>query len=222
MPRIFAIGDIHGCNQTFRTLLLDEIRIKKSDKIYCLGDYIDRGPDSKGVIDFILELRKSGYQIYTLRGNHEELMMMSSESAENFELWDLNGGAATLKSFHAKSYSDIDPVYLDFFEATEYFLLKDKFIFVHAGLDFSIADPFENIESMMWIRDFHIDNKKLGDRIIIHGHSPRPADFIPTQKESNVINLDGGCVYSWRPGFGYLFALEVQSREFISIKNTDF
>ncbi|HLF63763.1 MAG TPA: metallophosphoesterase, partial [Saprospiraceae bacterium] len=96
MQRVFAVGDIHGCHQTFRKLLLDEIRIKKSDRIYCLGDYVDRGPDSKGVVDFILELRRSGYHIHTLRGNHEQLMMTSIESTENFELWELNGGSATL------------------------------------------------------------------------------------------------------------------------------
>lgn len=56
MPRIFIIGDIHGCNKTFRKLVLEKIIIRKTDKIYCLGDYIDRGPDSKGVIDFILLL----------------------------------------------------------------------------------------------------------------------------------------------------------------------
>ncbi|HLF64817.1 MAG TPA: metallophosphoesterase, partial [Saprospiraceae bacterium] len=173
-------------------------------------------------VDFILELRRSGYHIHTLRGNHEQLMMTSIESTENFELWELNGGSATLKSFQARSYRDIAPVYRNFFARTKYFLQRGNFIFVHAGLDFRNADLFENKEAMLWIRDFPVDKKKLGDRIIIHGHSPRPVDFIPTQRESNVINIDGGCVYTWRPGFGYLFALEVNSMRFISLKNAEF
>jgi len=201
--------------------LLDKIQLQKTDEVYCLGDYVDRGPDSKSVVDFILELRKSGYQIHTLRGNHEELMMASTESPENFELWDLNGGDATLKSFHASSYDNIDQVYRDFFSETKYVMQKDKFIFVHAGLDFSNEDPFENKEAMLWIRDFQVDYKNLDSRTIVHGHSPRPADFIPTQKGSQVINIDGGCVYKWRPGYGHLFALEVNGMEFISVKNKD-
>lgn len=60
MKRIIAIGDIHGCSKTFKTLLHKGLKIKKHDEIFCLGDFIDRGPDSKGVIDLILELRKKG------------------------------------------------------------------------------------------------------------------------------------------------------------------
>ena len=77
MERIFAIGDIHGCSKTFKKLLLDKIKINKSDTIYCVGDYIDRGEDSKGVIDFILDLRAEGYTIHTLRGNHEQMLLDS-------------------------------------------------------------------------------------------------------------------------------------------------
>ena len=115
MSRIIAIGDIHGCAKTLHKLVIDEIRIRKSDTIYCIGDYIDRGPDSKGVIDFILDLRKQGYQIRTLRGNHEELMMESGEDDQAYKDWVRNGGDATLKSFGVSSYADFLPEYKDFF-----------------------------------------------------------------------------------------------------------
>ncbi|MEP6597398.1 MAG: metallophosphoesterase, partial [Ginsengibacter sp.] len=82
MPRIFAIGDIHGCSKTFRKLLIEKINIQKSDEIYCIGDYIDRGEDSKGVIDFISQMRDKNYQIHTLRGNHEEMMLHSAENEQ--------------------------------------------------------------------------------------------------------------------------------------------
>jgi hypothetical protein len=82
MSRILAIGDIHGCANTFHKLIFDEIKIRKSDTIYCIGDYIDRGPDSKAVIDLILDLRKKGYQLRTLRGNHEQLMLDSAKSRQ--------------------------------------------------------------------------------------------------------------------------------------------
>jgi len=109
MSRVFAIGDIHGCSNTFRTMVREEINLQKSDVLYCIGDYIDRGNDSKGVIDLILELRTKGFTIHTLRGNHEQIMMDSGESKEMFRLWMVNGGDTTLRSFDAESYDDFAP-----------------------------------------------------------------------------------------------------------------
>ena len=92
MKRTFAIGDIHGCVATFKYMLFEELKIQKEDIIYCLGDYIDRGSDSKGVIDLILSLREEDFNINTLRGNHEEMMMQSVNGLDNFSLWFENGG----------------------------------------------------------------------------------------------------------------------------------
>ena len=91
MTRIFVIGDIHGCCNTFKKLLLEKLGIQKPDKIYCVGDYVDRGNDSKGVIDFIINLRGKGYRIYTLRGNHEQMMLDSTIDQERLYLWLKNG-----------------------------------------------------------------------------------------------------------------------------------
>ena len=124
MSRIIAIGDIHGCINTFQKLVLEAIQIRKSDTIYCIGDYIDRGPDSKGVIDFIMDLRKKGYAIRTLRGNHEQLMMESGEDRQAHMDWYINGGDATLRSFGVSSYADFKPEYKDFFNRTRYILCK--------------------------------------------------------------------------------------------------
>jgi serine/threonine protein phosphatase 1 len=68
MSRIFAIGDIHGCGLTLEKLLLEELQITAEDEMYFLGDYIDRGPSSKKVIDLILQLQKENYHVHTLRG----------------------------------------------------------------------------------------------------------------------------------------------------------
>jgi serine/threonine protein phosphatase 1 len=171
MSRVFAVGDIHGCSKTFKKLLLERIKIQKSDKIYCIGDYIDRGNDSKGVIDFILKMRKKGYHIHTLRGNHEELMIDSVKSEKNFKHWVKNGGDSTLKSFCISSYNDLKPVYKNFFQRTKYCITSGRFVFVHAGLNFHSAFPFKDKHSMLWIRDFHIDEERLGNRFIIHGHT---------------------------------------------------
>ena len=220
MGRIFAIGDIHGCKKTFQQLL-DEMQIKKSDTIYCIGDYIDRGPDSKGVIDLILDLRKKGYQIRTLRGNHEQMMLESSQDRKAHMDWYINGGDAALKSFGVSAYKDFKPEYKSFFSRTRLYFQADPFIFVHAGLNFEPEDIFEDKHAMLWIRDFQDDKEKLGDRIIIHGHTPKPLEEIVNPEKENVFNLDAGCVYKDRPGHGYLVALNLSDKEWLAVKNCE-
>ena len=220
MSRIIAIGDIHGCANTFRKLVSEEIRIKKSDVLYCIGDYIDRGPDSKGVIDFILELRKKGFQIRTLRGNHEQLMLDSVKGGEALLNWHINGGDVTLDSFGVSSFRDFKPEYKNFFLRTRFYFENGSFIFVHAGLNFDPPDIFQDKEAMMWIRNINIDQNKLGDRIIIHGHTPWPLEMILKQK-GNVFSLDAGCVYTKRHGHGYLVAFNLTDRKWFKVKNCE-
>ena len=221
MGRIFAIGDIHGCSNTFQKLLLDKIKIQKSDKIYCIGDYIDRGNDSKGVIDFILKLRKKNYQVHTLRGNHEQLMMDSIQSEDKLKHWLKNGGAETLKSFGIDSYNEMKPVYKNFFNRTKFFIKSGKFIFVHAGLNFNSAFPFEDKQAMLWIRDFEIDKQRLGNRFIIHGHTPISLEQITKQQSARAINIDGGCVYKDKEELGNLIALNITEGKLIAARNID-
>ena len=220
MSRIIAIGDIHGCVNTFQKLL-DEINIRKSDTVYCIGDYIDRGPDSKGVIDLILDLRKRGFRVSTLRGNHEQMMMESDAKRTDFMDWYINGGDTTLESFGVASFHDFAPEYKDFFKRTRYYFESGPFIFVHAGLNFGPEDLFEDRDAMLWMRNIAIDKKKLGDRIIIHGHTPRPLEEIVNPERDDVYNLDAGCVYKDRPGHGYLVALNLTEREWLAVKNCE-
>src|SRR5690242_12138778 len=117
MSRFLAVGDIHGCAKTFTHLLMTEFQLQKSDVVVCLGDYIDRGPDSKGVVDLILRLRDSGYTIHTLRGNHEQLMMDSFGGNDFLKrLWIDNGGDKTLRSFGISNYRELGEAYKAFFE----------------------------------------------------------------------------------------------------------
>ncbi len=219
--RRLAIGDIHGCSKTFRKLLFDVLDIQPTDEIYCIGDYVDRGPDSKGVIDTILEMRDQGYQIQTLRGNHEQIMMESDTDDQQFDLWINNGGEATLESFGVVSYSNMQSHYRKFFAETQYYIAVGNCILVHAGLNFGRDDIFEDRQAMLWIRNFDVDPDKLGEKVIIHGHTPQPADVIFSQVSDNVINIDGGCVYTHRPGFGYLFAIDMQLKTFFCTNNID-
>ena len=221
MGRAFAIGDIHGCSVTFRKMVKDVIRLQKEDTLYCLGDYVDRGRDSKGVIDFILELRAQGHAVHTLRGNHEQIMIDSVLGQERFDHWSINGGDATLQSFGVDSYNELSAEYKAFFGDTEYYRTYDRYILVHAGLNFAIPDPFQDTVSMMWIRGFEVDDEFLGNRILVHGHTPIELDRIRQQPGGKVFNIDGGCVYRARAGMGNLIGLELGENRIIAVPNAD-
>ncbi len=218
MQRVFAIGDIHGCYDAFQQMLFAEIKVRKEDEIYCIGDYIDRGPDSKRVVDTIISLQQKGFRIHTLRGNHEQMMMDSEEDEISFNRWNNNGGAATLESFGAKGYRSIPKSYKLFFESTKYFINTDDYIFVHAGLNFSLPDIFEDKEAMLWMRDFYPQQYVIGKKILIHGHTPQPLHDIFAQN-GNCINIDGGCVYNNRKFLGNLIAISLPGKEFIVVSN---
>lgn len=221
MARVFIIGDIHGCCKTFKKLIRERITIQKSDRVYCLGDYVDRGPDSKGVIDFILELRKKGYKIHTLRGNHEELLLNSVNDKESFLHWTKNGGDKTLASFKINTIKKLKPEYRNFFKRTKFYIETKNFILVHAGLNFADENPLKDKDALLWIRDFTVDNAYLNGKILIHGHTPKTREQIISQKFESPLNLDGGCVFKKREGYGSLFALNYHERKLIEVKNID-
>ena len=120
------------------------------------------GPDSKDVIDTIISLREQGYQIHTLRGNHEQMMIEAEQSIENFQRWYNNGGNTTLESFDVDKYSAMPEKYKEFFENTQYYFSTDDYIFVHAGLNFEKDDIFEDKDAMLWTRDFASSAKQTG------------------------------------------------------------
>ena len=221
MARVFIIGDIHGCCRTFKKLILEKIAIQKSDKIYCLGDYVDRGPNSKGVIDFILQLRKKGFNIHTLRGNHEELLLNSINDEKSFLHWSKNGGDSALASFKIDSIKKLKPLYQNFFKRTKFYIKTKDFILVHAGLNFEVEDPLIDKDAMLWIRNFRVNKDYLKGKILIHGHTPMTRDQIISQHFGSPINLDGGCVFKDKTGYGSLFALNFHEKKLIEIKNID-
>src|ERR1043166_1837589 len=111
MSRIFAIGDVHGCAKTLQKLLSEELHLEKDDDIYFLGDYIDRGPASKEVIDVILNLKNENFRIHTMRRNHEQMFIDSEKSIDHFYNWIKNGGMRTLESFGILRFIQLDDPY---------------------------------------------------------------------------------------------------------------
>jgi serine/threonine protein phosphatase 1 len=221
--RTFVVGDIHGCLNTFETLMLSECKITRNDEIILLGDYIDRGPFIKETILFILNLIKSGYNIVPLRGNHEQLLIESLNNPKMLKQWFKNGAQSTLDSFWVMNPGLIDDEIIKFFENTRYYYISGDYICTHAGLNFEVHNPLKDTSSMLWIRNINIVPELIGGRKLIVGHTPTELDKIKTTINTNFIKLDGGCVYYKKvKGLGYLCALELNSLELFYLQNIDF
>ena len=208
MPqRTFIIGDIHGCAATLRRLIDTKLRPFTTDRICLLGDLIDRGPDSKGVLDFIFELRERGLTVNSVRGNHEEMCLLPG----HLDLWSANGGQATLESFRADGLGDIPVRYRDFLISLPLYILLDDFVIVHAGLNFALPDPFDDTSAMLWTRSTYVDRQRIGGRRLICGHTPVSRAELEASRNNNKILLDNGCVFGGLPEMGSLAALELES-----------
>ncbi len=218
--RLFAIGDIHGCFKPLKKLVEDKIGLNKSDTLVLLGDYIDRGKQSKEVIDFIIMLRQNGYRIVTLKGNHEDMLLKTYENKANLRLWLYNGGKTTMKSFGLHSVKNIPKDYMTFFKNLEYYYSEGNYLFVHAGFDDSAADPFADKYTMMWEDQDQYTHPELKNKTIIHGHHAITAGEFDERLRTNpqVIDLDTGCVYHEYPGLGNLTAIELHSRQVFRVK----
>ncbi len=222
--RIFVVGDIHGCYRTLCKLLYENIKIEDGDLIYFLGDLVDRGPRVKEAVNEVIKLWRNGNAI-ALKGNHEEMLLRSITDPEYFSLWFFNGCESTLASFGVNHPKNIPTEYLDFFQQMPYFVLLDKFILVHGGLNFDLENPFEDTEYMLWGRYEIVEPEKIGCRRVVAGHTPTPLEKIIESLNEPKIFLDGGCVYKnsiRRRGLGYLVALELNSMQLYYEYNCDF
>lgn len=219
MKRLFAIGDIHGCFDSFKELIETQIQLSKDDKLVLLGDYIDRGNKSKEVVDYIIDLQEKGFDIITLLGNHEMLLLETLEDRKNLSKWIQNGGTETLKSFKIELVNDISPKYLDFFKNLQSYYSFEEFLFVHAGFNDKVVNPFQDTYSMIWKSQVTYTSPLLTDKIIVHGHRPMTIKHCKKQIDENaqVINIDTGCVYKGKVGYGKLTAIELYSKKLFSI-----
>jgi serine/threonine protein phosphatase 1 len=216
--RQFVIGDVHGCNVSLLALL-KKIDLKIDDELYFLGDYIDRGKDSKGVFDTIFNLRKVGHKVVCLLGNHEAMLVgaMSGDKEEQ-HFWKQHGGKQTLKSFGIYEMYDFPSLYLDFIGTMPLVVEVGDYILVHGGLNFNQKDPLRPTQQMIWIRDWYekIKYEWLGKRIILHGHTPQSYLSTNLQLEDierdRVLNLDCGCVFHERSA-PRLACFELNSRQ---------
>ena len=195
----YCCGDIHGCLDQFNTLLnIIPINLNK-DKLILLGDYIDRGPNSKGVIVKIIELQKEyGDNIIPLKGNHEDMCLHYYKEYDNNvghlgHSWCINGATETVESYPT---NDVSKEHREWMKTLRIKYEDEDFYYVHAGFH-----PFTPIEkqldySMMWIRwDFIYSEKDWGKQVVF-GHTAQ----IPSKPliQYNKIGLDTACVYGYK------------------------
>ncbi len=209
-----AIGDIHGCAQSLKALI---VKLKAQQKlagrkIIFVGDYIDRGPDSSAVIDFLIQFSQHHDCVF-LRGNHEQMMIDAFEEGD-FHLWLMNGGRSTLESYGEDS-GDVPERHQTFVKNTDLYFETDKYFFVHAGVhpEWSLEEMKKHsmAESYyLWTRDHLEVDETPWEKKVVFGHTPVKEVILAKDR----IGIDTGCVYQ-RSGMGKLTAVLLPEEEII-------
>jgi serine/threonine protein phosphatase 1 len=209
--KIFVIGDIHGCLEMLKRLV-DKIEWNPaSDRLIFIGDYIDRGENSKGVVDFILKLKEDSTFIQCLIGNHEQ-MFIDYLSGVDSQSSLLNGGLTTLRSYEemrrGKDNPLIPPSHLDFFSSLLTMIELEHYYIVHAGFQPHIEIEDQSLNDMIWIREEFIYSDYNFGKLVIFGHTPFNSPLIMKNK----IGIDTGAVFG-----NYLTCLELPEEKFHSV-----
>lgn len=220
-----AIGDIHGCLKPLQKLVS---RLPESEELVFLGDYIDRGPDSAGVVDYLISLA-SRRSCRFLKGNHEEMMLNAISSSQKIVMWLFNGGEQTLKSYGVEPGTWVDREdrgrflerHRDFMDGLEIYHEDQDNIFVHAGIDITISDMIrQETRVLLWVRESFVQRiEQWEGKLIVFGHTPthtrglKGKDIITAPRARGI---DTGCCYG-----GYLTAYNSKTDELYQ-ESSDF
>lgn len=204
MPsRTIAIGDIHGHSLALAALIA-ALDPGPSDTVILLGDYIDRGPDSKGVLEQVIELGKRCRAV-PLMGNHEEMMLGAREGRDDLRFWLASGGDGALRSYgDAQDVRLIPAAHFEFLKSLRRFYETDTHFFIHANYAPNWRLDQHDSKTALWLPLSDLPNPHYSGKIAVVGHTP--------QAEGRVLDLgylvciDTGCGFG-----GRLTALEVES-----------
>ena len=196
--RTYAIGDIHGCVDKLQRLLVrcqqDADRAGTSVAFVFLGDYIDRGENSRGVIETLMALQaRMGDAAIFLMGNHEALCLDVIDHKAEAASWLLNNGDATLRSYGAARPADLPADHVAWLRALKLSHDDGRRFYVHAGIDPQKPLDAQDAFDLIWIREPFLSDTRDHGRLVVHGHTP----VLSGQPElrSNRLNLDTGAVY---------------------------
>lgn len=226
--RVYAIGDVHGRADLLQSLLtvidadLARSAPPRAIQVF-LGDYVDRGPDSAGVIDMLIE-RSQTHETVCLKGNHEVFLLEVLNDPARLQEWRHYGGLLTLVSYGitptmnpsaeeqveliTKLKQAIPPEHLSFLQHLPSSFTCGDYFFVHAGIRPGVPLERQRDEDMLWIRDEFLDSEERFGKYIVHGHTPVPAPDI----RPNRINIDTGAYAT-----GNLTLLTIQGDSMMAI-----
>lgn len=207
--RFYAVGDIHGCLGQLRVLheriLADGRGVAGRKVAVYLGDYIDRGPASRGVLDLLVEEPLPGFESAHLMGNHEAFLLGVLDRTEPPALWLANGGCETLISYGidpdewaddgaglaAALAARLPERHAAFLRGLRLRYQEGSYLFVHAGVRPGVPIERQDEADLLWIREPFLSAEGDFGPIVVHGHTPRPAPVV----RPNRIGIDTGAVY---------------------------
>jgi serine/threonine protein phosphatase 1 len=193
---VYAVGDVHGRLDLLGPLLHDiaqdvaTARAEPRPMLIFLGDYVDRGPDSRGVVDLILQMQTwPKFEVRALKGNHEEALLQFLGEPSFGQTWMEHGGAATLVSYgvqppaqrtDAEAWKPVrdafaaalPPVHRAFYENLELMVTVGDYAFVHAGVRPGVALEDQAERDLLWIRQEFLAERGRFEKVIVHGHTP--------------------------------------------------
>ncbi len=211
--RRIAIGDIHGCYFTFEHLLKEVIQITKDDQIFLLGDLIGKGLNSSLVLDLVNDLKRKDYQVFPIKGNHEEKLLAAYKCGFDFFENYLN------------EYNSLDLLggdleeYLELIYKFEYCIELDNFVLSHSGINENRINPFTDLRGMFPNVEFKFEEEKLLSKIQVHGHLVRTKNEINESIETKEkrFSIDSGC-YLDEEQYGFLTALNLDEMKLYHLK----
>ncbi len=188
--KTFIIGDIHGCRDLLEEMLGIIPWNPEEDNLIFIGDYIDRGNDSKGVIDILIHLMEKSHHVHCLMGNHESIFIdyLSGRDKKTFLY---NGGSETLNSYRVNGNIKIPQEHISFIKNLETMIELDDYYIVHAGLMPGVDIENQTLQDKLWIREKFIFSEYDFGKKIIFGHTPYLSPLIGYNK----IGLDTGAVF---------------------------
>ena len=195
---IIAIGDIHGCRAMLASLLQRCFRYAggRPTRLVFLGDYIDRGPDSRGVVETLIGLQhEMRDRVVCLRGNHE-VLLLEALAKDDMGLWLFNGADTTLASYGVDHVAALPPEHLVWYAALKPSLDDGRRFFVHAGIDPDRPLDDQREHDLVWIREPFLSRERDYGRLIVHGHTPQRTGKPDLRRWR--LNLDTAAVYGGR------------------------
>lgn len=210
--RRFVIGDIHGCSKALRTLI-ECIDPQPGDELVFLGDYVDRGPDSRGVIDQLIELQDR-CRVVALRGNHEIMFFGVAFGGLDDAIWLESGGNATVTSYGG-TLDKIPASHKDFFKSLLPHYEVDDAIFVHACYEADLPMDEQRDALRYWTHVHSIPPPHCSGKRVFVGHTPQGNGMV--RDLGHLVCMDTYCF-----GTGYLTAMNVATDEMIQVDKKGF